>query len=327
MKQHAVELVQGLTGSPEGIAQLASVEDSLLPPLFRLVGAEPSISRPALASLVNLSQEPSVQQGLLKLNAPARSMDYLKEGTCPGQEDLLIMLLANLTAAEEGATALLQIGKPGLEGLNLAILLNVFLNQDLNVGNKDPFEHVATILPNLTRFKEGRQVLLEPGRGTLKALASQLRSPSELRRRGCAGAIKNCCFSCEEDGTAEDISKENEALADVLGVLAGIPETEKDIIVRENLAEAVLCLAKVDAARKALWAINAPELLNKAYELEEHPGVCEAMEGAAEFFLQDGFQPNGEEKGEGGEEGEEVAANVSSPQHADRPDVVIEEID
>ena len=332
MKQQAVELVQGLTGSPEGIAQLASRGKRLLSPLFRLVGAESSISRPALASLVNLSQEPFVQETLLNLNAPARCMDYLKEGTCPGQEDLIIMLLANLTAAEDGATALLQLEKPGLEGLNLAILLKVFLNQDLNVvGKSDPFEHVATILPNLTRFKEGRQVLLEPGRGFLPALASQLRSPSELRRRGCAGAFKNCCFSCEEDETAEAIAGETAALADVLGVLAGIPHVEKDDIVRENLAEAILCLAKVPASRKALWSANAPDLLKLAYELEEHPGVCEAMEGAAEFFLQDGFKEEGEE-----EEQRDQAEELNSAEPATlgeeslqvfgRPDVVIEEI-
>lgn len=75
------------------------------------------------------------------------------------------------------------------------------------------YEHVATILPNVTRFAAGRRLLLQPGRGLLQALASQLRSGSELRRRGCAGAIKNCCFSCEADGTAGDIVAEGEVRA------------------------------------------------------------------------------------------------------------------
>lgn len=77
----------------------------------------------------------------------------------------------------------------------------------------DMYEHVATILPNVTRFAAGRRLLLQPGRGLLQALASQLRSGSELRRRGCAGAIKNCCFSCEADGTAGDIVAEGEVRA------------------------------------------------------------------------------------------------------------------
>jgi Domain of unknown function (DUF383) len=263
-------------------------------------------------------------------------MDYLKENTCEGQEDLLIMLLANLTAAEDGAAALMQLGKTGLEGLNLAILLRLFLDTTHSKAGEDPFEHVATILPNVTRFREGRQVLLEPGRGALKALASQLRSPSELRRRGCSGAIKNCCFTCEEDGTVDDIGKESAALTDILGVLAGIPEVEKDDIVRENLAEAVLCLAKIPDARKKLWAADAPELLKKAYEFEEHPGVCEALEGAAQFFLEDGLQKDDDQ---GGDEDENDLDNTeaavgdgdegddSGEQFIGRPDVRIEELD
>lgn len=56
IKQHAAELVQGLTGSPEGIAKLASRSAKLLPPLFRLVPAPEATSRAALVALVNLSQ-------------------------------------------------------------------------------------------------------------------------------------------------------------------------------------------------------------------------------------------------------------------------------
>lgn len=56
IKQHAAELVQGLTGSPEGIAKLAGRSAKLLPPLFRLVPAAEATSRAALVALVNLSQ-------------------------------------------------------------------------------------------------------------------------------------------------------------------------------------------------------------------------------------------------------------------------------
>lgn len=50
-----------------------------------------------------------MQQELLALNAVARCMDYIREGSCPGRNDLLVMVLANLTAAEAGAEALLQV--------------------------------------------------------------------------------------------------------------------------------------------------------------------------------------------------------------------------
>ena len=121
------------------------------------------------------------------------------------------------------------------------------------------------MLPNVTRFEAGRRLLLQPGRGLLQALASQLRSGSELRRRGCAGAIKNCCFSCEADGTADHIAAEAGALTTLLDVLCGITAKEEDEVVRESLAEAVLCLARPDAARKQLWKIDAPTLLQKGW--------------------------------------------------------------
>jgi hypothetical protein len=50
---------------------------------------------------------------------------------------------------------------------------------------------------NVTRYKAARELLLQPGRGLLQALAAQLRAPSLLRRRGAAGTIRNCCMSAE----------------------------------------------------------------------------------------------------------------------------------
>lgn len=109
IKQHAAELVQGLTGSPEGVSQLAARAAKLLPPLLRLVPGPAASSRAALVALVNLSQEPAVQQQLLALNAAGRCMDYVREKSCPDRNDLLVMLLANITALEAGAEALLQV--------------------------------------------------------------------------------------------------------------------------------------------------------------------------------------------------------------------------
>lgn len=169
-------------------------------------------------------------------------------------------------------------------------------------GIKDAFEHVASILPNATVFKAGRKVVLEPGRGALQALASQLDSDNALRRTGCAGAIKNCFFCCEEDGTEKDIAEEEDALNVILGLLCGTGASKKkaEDTVREMLAEGMYCLVKSDVVRTKLWRMNAVDLLKKGYEDEENVTVCEALEGCAEFFLQDGF----ESKEEGGDEGD-----------------------
>ena len=119
------------------------------------------------------------------------------------------------------------------------------------------------------------------------------------------GAIKNCFFCCEEDGTEQDIAEEEDALNVILGLLCGTGASKKKAAeeVRELLAEGMYCLAKSDVVRAKLWRMNAVDLLKKGYEDEENVTVCEALEGCAEFFLQDGFE-DGEEGGEEGGEGE-----------------------
>ena len=76
-----------------------------------------------------------------------------------------------------------------------AVLLRRFM--DSREEQPDPYQHMALVLTNLTRQKSGRQLLLEPGRGTFSALATQLSAPSALRRSGSANAIRNCCFCAE----------------------------------------------------------------------------------------------------------------------------------
>ena len=316
---HALRLVQGLTVEQQVVHHLGGKASTLVPGLLQHVPKDKSLSRLALTSLVNISQEPRVLDRLLEIKMCNRAMDYLREKTCPGNEELLIMLLANITADERGAEQLLQIGQGAKEGLHLAFLLGYFLSDERSgEAQTDTFEHVASILPNATVFKEGRQVVLQPGRGALQALASQLDSPNKLRRTGCAGAIKNCFFCCEEDGTERNIADEEDALNVILGLLCGTGADKKkaEDDVREMLAEGVYCLAKSDVVRTKLWRMNAADLLKKGYEDEENVTVCEALEGCAEFFLQDGFEQgegNDSKEGANAEEENEVVNVDNGP--------------
>lgn len=286
---HALKLIQGLTVEQQIIQKLAEQRDALIPALLQFVSKDKALSKTALTSLVNMSQEPRVMETLLDLNVANRCMDYLRERVCPGNEHLLIMLLANVTSVERGAEQLLQIGQGAKEGLHLAFLLGYFLS---TIEENDVYEHVASILSNTTVFRQGRKVVLEPGRGALQALASQLDSSNSLRRMGSAGAIKNCFFCCEEDGTEKDIADEEDALNTILALLCGTgtSKTKAEDDVREILAEGMYCLAKSDIVRTKLWKMNAVDLLKKGYEDEENSVVCEALEAAAEFFLQDGLE-------------------------------------
>lgn len=61
---------------------------------------------------------------------------------------------------------------------------------------------------------------------------------------------------------------------------------------------------QTDAGRKALWKVNAPDVLKQGYEYEEDPDVCDAMEQATALFMSNGKVEESIEEiqEEGGEE-------------------------
>ena len=61
----------------------------------------------------------------------------------------------------------------------------------------ESLDYIAPIVTNVTRQKAGRMLLLDPSRGFLRALTSQLRSTSVMRRRGCAAALRNVCYGAQ----------------------------------------------------------------------------------------------------------------------------------
>eukprot|EP00955_Chlamydomonas_euryale_P096789 365032-Chlamydomonas_euryale.AAC.11 len=55
----------------------------------------------------------------------------------------------------------------------------------------------------------------------LQVLVAQLQSPSQLRRRGAAGAVKNCCMRAEGDGTLASLLRDDAVLAKMLEPISG----------------------------------------------------------------------------------------------------------
>lgn len=79
----AADIIQGLTGSAEGISKLKWQLAKLISALLRLVVGPSELSSKALTSLVNLSQDQRVVDELLSSRVVGRAMDYLREGSCP----------------------------------------------------------------------------------------------------------------------------------------------------------------------------------------------------------------------------------------------------
>ncbi|MBA0592914.1 hypothetical protein Gorai_009878 [Gossypium raimondii] len=220
---------------------------------------------------------------------------------------LLVMLLVNLTQLDDGISSLLQIGDDKMQGLYVMKLVRSFCRcSETSASHSfvtplqdDPFDHVGSILVNISKKEEGRKMLLDPKRGLLKQIIRQFDSSSLLRKKGVSGTIRNCCFEAENQlqnllliseflwpalllpvaGTKiygeQDTSKMPLELGSALSIDR---EPVKDPEIRVQALEAIYLIALQEAGRRALWSVNGPRILQVGYEDEEDPKVMEAYE-------------------------------------------------
>ncbi|CAL9045011.1 unnamed protein product [Musa banksii] len=210
------------------------------------------------------------------------------------------MLLANLTQVDSGASALLQIADDKMEGLYISKLVRSFCRSSSGESKaEDTFEHVASVLVNISKVESGRKILLEPKRGLLKQAICQLDSTNPLRKKGVSGTIRNCCF--EADNQLQNLLSVAEFLwpALLLPVAGNKVYSEQDIskmplelemhfLMNENQLmilklskqslEALYLISLQEAGRRALWSVNGPRILQVGYEDEDDPKVMEAYE-------------------------------------------------
>jgi hypothetical protein len=315
----AEEIVEGLTGTADGIATLVGRKEKLIPQLLHLMGRTGSEGNTATSSLVNLTALPELATLAVEHGAVERAMDFLRQDD--SQKDILIMLLANLTSTEGGLTVLSQEGQPH-EGYYITKLVQML------IGGKPSqlYDHCASILTNATRHPIGRKVFSDPNLGLVHAVLPFLaKSASETRRIGIAAAIRNCCIedsfriallSSRETCTAvfpaaiSDVPEQadiesSEAASDfqatkagkeivrhILRPISGIKTAvEQCEAVRQSCAEAVAFLAQNVHGRSVLMSCEAPLVLRSGYIEENHKDTQTAMEDAARLFLLHGMVP------------------------------------
>lgn len=299
LKKAAVEIVQGLSGTDEGVHRLSTHASTLLPPLLHLLSDPVEISNPAAEALVNLSQDVAVADHLIQVNAVERAMELIGKPNSKVNK-LLVMLLVNISNLDKGAARLLQEGDPKLSGLNIAKLVRFFSRfSSSEGGGEDEYEHVANILVNVTRLESGRKVVLDMSRSILRQILPQIDSRSVIRRQGVAGTVRNCCFDAETHLPSLLLASEFlwpalllplagkrvYAVADTSKMplelatpLSQDREPETDPKVRVEACEAIYLLVLQEGGRRAFWAINGPRILELGYEDEEDPKVMEAFE-------------------------------------------------
>lgn len=305
VKKAAVDIVQGLTGSEEGVRSLANHSKALLPSLLHLVGDKKEFEQPALEALVNLSQETALSGELVEVGMIERAMEILgRADICISQ--LLLMLLVNLTQLDSGVERLLQAGDEKLQGLYLAKLVRLFsVSSAENEGKEDPYGHIGSVLVNISRMEIGRKLLLDPKRSLLKIIIRQSDSPSLLRRKGVSGTIRNCCFDETQLSNLlltsqflwpalllplagkQVYSKEdtNKMPLELANPLSHERDPEKDPEIRVQAAESLYLIAMQEGGRRGLWSVNGPRILEVGYQDEEDPQVMEGYERLGSLLI------------------------------------------
>ncbi|XP_014510634.1 protein HGH1 homolog [Vigna radiata var. radiata] len=311
----AVDIVRGLTGSVEGLQSLANYSNSLLPALSRLITLPKEVSEAAAEALVNLSQNSSLAEAMVRLGLVKTTMDVLYKPEC-GIAQLLVMLLVNLTQLDAGAIAVLQIEDEKVRGLYVMKLVRSFC-RTTHDSDDDAFEHVGSILVNISKQREGRKLLLDPKRGLLKQITRQFDSNSSLRKKGVSGTIRNCCFEAESQlqnlllvseflwpalllpvagnkiYSEQDRSKMPLELGSALSIDR---EPVNDPEIRIQALEAIYLIILQDAGRRAFWSVNGPRIVQIGYEDEEDPKVMEAYEQLGSLLVHSSSaeEPSGE---------------------------------
>ncbi|XP_030961407.1 protein HGH1 homolog [Quercus lobata] len=300
----AVDIVQGLTGSEDGLKSLAHYANIVLPSLSRLLAGPKEVSEPAAEALVNLSQDTDLAQKMVEMGMVKIAMEILYKPES-GISKLLVMLLVNLTQLDAGIASLLQTEDEKMNGLYVMKLVRSFCRSSSETSD-DPFEHVASILVNISKQEAARKLLLDPKRGLLKQIIRQFDSSSPLRKKGVSGTIRNCCFEAESQlqnllliseflwpalllpvaGNKIYNEKDTSKMPLELGSALSIerePVTDPEIQVQ--VLEAIYLITLQDAGRRAFWSVNGPRILQVGYEDEQDPKVMEAYERVGSLLV------------------------------------------
>ncbi|XP_031276972.1 protein HGH1 homolog isoform X2 [Pistacia vera] len=290
--------------SPPSLSKYAKMA---LPPLSRLLSENKEVSEPAAEALVNLSQNSQLAVKMVQMGMIKTVMDLLYKPDSSITR-LLVMLLVNLTQLDDGISSFLQTDNERIQGLYLMKLVRSFCRSSSETGD-DPFEHVGSILVNISKKEAGRKILLDQNRGLLKQIIRQFDSTSPLRKKGVSGTIRNCCFEAEHQlqnllliseflwpalllpvagnkiYSEEDISKMPLELGSALRIER---ETVDDPEIRVQALESIYLLTLQEAGRRAFWSVNGPRILQVGYEDEENPKVMEAYEQAGSLLVHGG---------------------------------------
>ncbi|XP_002522421.2 protein HGH1 homolog [Ricinus communis] len=304
VQKAAVLIVRDLTGSEDGLLSLSNYSNNVLSSLVRLLSQNKEVSEPAAEALVNLSQNSNLAAKMVEIGIVKMAMDLLYKPDSSITR-LLVMLLVNLTQLDAGISSLLQADDEKMQGLFVMKLVRSFCRSSGETRD-DPFDHVGSVLVNISQKEAGRKMLLDPKRGLLKQILRQFDSTSPVRKKGVSGTIRNCCFEAENQ--LQDLLLEAEFLwpALLLPVAGKKIYSEQDTSkmplelgsalsiereqcddpeIRVQALESIYLITLQEAGLRAFWSVNGPCILQVGYEDEQDLKVMEAYEQVGSLLV------------------------------------------
>ncbi|RHY01187.1 hypothetical protein DYB36_002096 [Aphanomyces astaci] len=323
VRQSAIQLTVGLTGTDSGIQQL--IKADAVKALCRLIGDMNAIARDAIHALVNITAtHPGACENALKHDIVNRLMNQLDSDF--QHKDLSVMLLANVTTTPEGAKALVtNDAKYSVREVILQNLTVRFLESEPEPDGIDPttnepkwdddYQYVANVLANITQLEEGRAFLLrlrtkqgQPGQvqSLVHVLLPQVHSANVIRRRGIIQALRNLCFDSDNHfflydtldivvhlqrrlagpEPLEDADKVGMS-SSVLAVLGPKKKRENDAQVRKDIVECLLLLCSSRNGRNILRQKKVYPIIRNAHLVEADEDVSEQIYKLVDFLIRD----------------------------------------
>eukprot|EP00735_Rhodelphis_limneticus_P008961 TRINITY_DN2428_c0_g1::TRINITY_DN2428_c0_g1_i1::g.8788::m.8788 TRINITY_DN2428_c0_g1::TRINITY_DN2428_c0_g1_i1::g.8788 ORF type:complete len:350 (+),score=80.80,sp/Q76NW7/HGH1_DICDI/26.91/5e-35,DUF383/PF04063.9/4.7e+02,DUF383/PF04063.9/8.9e-33,DUF384/PF04064.8/3.9e+02,DUF384/PF04064.8/5e+03,DUF384/PF04064.8/1.7e+03,DUF384/PF04064.8/3.4e+03,DUF384/PF04064.8/3.3e-09,Arm/PF00514.18/9.2,Arm/PF00514.18/1.1e+02,Arm/PF00514.18/6.8e+03 TRINITY_DN2428_c0_g1_i1:57-1052(+) len=304
IRKVAVDAVLKYTATIEGRKLLKACGASQR--LCMLLGDHHAIANISVSALINISQEPTEAEKLVKLKLTRRMVTTLLDDEETDSEyiNLHCMLLTNLTQFRAGALALLQHEEEKLAGLHVLQLIHLFCTKKIpsRIEDEDNIRYLAEVFANLTQQKEGRDLLSDPKRKLLVMLAPYLHHHNLMRRKGVAKVFRNCAIDSalhyalidENSGLLPHVllplvGREPFRAEEVLtmsSMLTKPKDREEDREVKVLLVEALQALCHSKDGNIALRKIGAYPVMRELYKVEDDE-LQEAVHVVVDFLLAD----------------------------------------
>lgn len=278
-----------------------------------------TVSVNAFNTLVNLSADMLEDRISMLINMKMCHRIY---ETVTGSEmsdslvDAALMLLANLTTVAEGARDALMIeDDPALVGHRMRRIVEKFLTPipiTESASEKesiDAWQHVSTILCNISQIQDGRDLLRRRSTNILPRLVLELKSKNPIRRRGAAASIRNCCYeTMDHDWLLHDVEIVGHLLLPLAGpeplteaetdgllsmvkdelVLKGTNKIrEDDDTTRESILNALYLLCTSKVSRQFLRRVRAYPIVRNLDNVETNEKNKEIIYNIVSFLIRD----------------------------------------